>query len=290
MKIRRDLLALGILSTVLVSLLWREKKELRKIRSSLEAPAPEESFSDEGSPRVLFVGNSFTSVNDLPHALARIARSLGDPITVAAHAPGGQTLDGHSRDPSALEKIRERDWDFVVLQEQSQRPAFSPEQVEAQTIAPALRLNEIIHAAHPAAKVVFYETWGRKDGDSDNCRMLPAVCAYEGMQKRLDESYALMAVRSSAILAPVGEAWAKVRTEHPEIELYASDGIHPSLQGTYLAACVFYAVIFHKSPAGSRSSGVDRSEALLLQKAAESVVFDPSRPKGAPSGPPRPNP
>ena len=37
---------------------------------------------------------------------------------------------------------------------------------------------------------------------------------------------------------------------YPEINLYHSDGKHPSLAGTYLAASVFFATLYNKSPVG----------------------------------------
>ena len=41
-----------------------------------------------------------------------------------------------------------------------------------------------------------------------------------------------------------------VRKEYPKLgkDLYKKDGSHPSAKGAYLAACVFYATIFEKSP------------------------------------------
>ena len=39
-------------------------------------------------PRVLFVGNSYTSVNDLPGMVAHIAQSMGDEMTYASNTPG----------------------------------------------------------------------------------------------------------------------------------------------------------------------------------------------------------
>jgi len=268
---RRDLLAVMVLAGILAGILHRENAR-GDFRRFLEKPVPA-GFYAEGSPSVFFIGNSFTSVNDLPILFARLARSLGDKPGVEGYAPGGQTFAGHAKDSELLKKISARAWDFVVLQEQSQRPAFSPKQVETDTIVPALALDAMIHASHPGTKVVFYETWGRKNGDQANCKDLPNICTYEGQQKRLDESYALMAERSSGILVPVGEAWAKVRAEHPEIELYAADGIHPSEQGTYLAACVFYAVLFHKRLTGAERFGLSEKETLILQRAAEQVVF-----------------
>ncbi|MBI3551371.1 MAG: SGNH/GDSL hydrolase family protein [Elusimicrobia bacterium] len=226
---------------------------------------------------VLFIGNSFTSVNDLPGTVSRVAKSRGDQVESEARAPGGQSLEGHAHDPITLEKIREAKWDFVVLQDQSQRPAFSPEQVDKEVIPFAVSLNDAVHAARPAAKTVFYETWGRRNGDQDNCKELPTVCTYEGMQTRLSQSYALMAAKTAGLLAPVGTAWRKVRRWHHEIDLYAADGIHPSPAGTYLAACVFYDVLFKKTSAGADAAGLTPAEAAVLQKAADDAVRAPPR-------------
>lgn len=75
MLIRRDLLALGVLSAVLAALLHKGY-EHGDYRPRLELHAIKGSFT-EGRPRVLFIGNSFTAANDLPRMFAGIARSLG---------------------------------------------------------------------------------------------------------------------------------------------------------------------------------------------------------------------
>jgi hypothetical protein len=66
------------------------------VPTSTPAPAP---------TRVLFVGNSLTFVNDLPEIFAELARSGGYALEVEMSAQGGQTLAGHARSPSTLEKI-----------------------------------------------------------------------------------------------------------------------------------------------------------------------------------------
>ena len=53
---------------------------------------------------------------------------------------------------------------------------------------------------------------------------------------------------NNAIVAPVGSAWKQMRDSFPSVDLYVPDESHPSASGTYLAACVFYASIFHKNP------------------------------------------
>ena len=54
----------------------------------------------------------------------------------------------------------------------------------------------------------------------------------------------------SAFLFPVGEAWLAAQRLDPSIPLYAFDGLHPSGEGSYLAALVMYATLYAKSPIG----------------------------------------
>jgi hypothetical protein len=56
-----------------------------------------------------------------------------------------------------------------------------------------------------------------------------------------------------AIVAPVGIAWQEARMGESELSLYLDDGSHPSSRGSYLAACVFYALLYQKSPVGLRT-------------------------------------
>ena len=51
-----------------------------------------------------------------------------------------------------------------------------------------------------------------------------------------------------APVAPVGYAWLTAWLQNPQLDLWQADGSHPTEQGTYLAACVFYAVLFRQSP------------------------------------------
>ena len=235
--------------------------------------APEAEVEAPGAPHVLFVGNSYTLYNELPVAFARVARSVGVPCAVDMVAPGSFTFERHSRYPATQQKIQARAWDFVVLQEQSQRAAFDESQVAREVIPAATALDSLIHESSPRTRTVFFETWGRRDGDPDNCKPVPRVCTYAGMQARLTDTYADLGRRTGAIVAPVGSAWAIVRRSHPEVNLYVADGSHPSLQGTYLAACVFVAALFGKSPVGATALQIAPSEAAVLQQAAEQVVL-----------------
>ena len=225
--------------------------------------------------RVLFLGNSYTTANDLPNTFSSLCTSLGKPVQVASNAPGGYTFNGHSTNANSLALIQQGDWDVVVLQEQSQLPSFPPGQVASQCYPFAARLDSIINAINPCTETMFYMTWGRQNGDASNCANYPVVCTYEGMQGRLRESYLEMAQDNQASVSPVGMAWKKVRDSYPEINLYSGDGSHPDVAGTYLTACVFFSSLFHQSAFdASYTAGLPDSTAEALQTAAYETVMD----------------
>lgn len=225
--------------------------------------------------RVLFLGNSYTNYNNLPVLIDNLANAAGNDIIRDSNTPGGYTFNQHANSATTLTKIKAQDWDFVVLQAQSQEPSFSPAQVANQTYPYAAILNDSILANNPCTEPLFYMTWGRKNGDVSNCGSYPPICTYDGMQQRLRESYLEMAQANDASVAPVGVAWKIVRDLYPTIELYNPDESHPSLAGSYLAACVFYASIFRESAVGnSFVSNLDSLTAYRLQSIASATVLD----------------
>lgn len=234
------------------------------------------STANAQQKHALFLGNSYTGVNILPLLIKSVAISFGDTLVTDQNIPGGHQLIQHSTNTTSLAKINSRNWDFVILQEQSQKPSFSPAQVATDVYPYAYQLNNTIKSNNSCTETVFYMTWGRKNGDASNCASYPPICTYEGMQQRLRESYMEMADSNNAAVSPVGVAWKTVRDSFPLIELYSPDESHPSIQGSYLAACVFYATLYQKSPIGSTylPSGLNNSEAFYLQTIASSTVLD----------------
>lgn len=248
---------------------------MKNILLSLLSVLPLVGFAQTTS--VLFLGNSYTGTNNLPGTFYNLALAAGDTVYYDSNTPGGHTLEGHSTNATSLAKINERDWDFVVLQDQSQRPSFPPAQVAVQVYPYAEDLVNTIATNSACTEPVFYMTWGRKDGDPLNCPNYPPLCTFEGMQDRLRTSYLEMGFDNDARVAPCGAAWAALKLDSLTFHngLYTGDGSHPSAWGQYLNACVFYATIFHKSPVGiNYYSVVGQSDAEILQALAEEIVID----------------
>ena len=226
--------------------------------------------------KVLFIGNSFTYVNDLPHTVAQIASGLGDTVIYDSNTPGGYTFQAHTTNATTLAKIAQGGWDYVVLQAQSEEPSFPPSQVQTATYPYAHILDSLVHAADSCTETVFYLTWGHQNGDPPNCAGYPQICTYSGMQDRLTQSYLEMGQLNHATVSPAGEAWRKMISEHHAFDLYNSDSIHPSIYGTYLTASVFYEILFRKSVLNDTfvTSGIADSNALQLRQAAHTTVSD----------------
>jgi uncharacterized protein DUF4886 len=193
---------------------------------------------------VLFLGNSFTYFNDLPAILSGLARA-GHQCNLDARmvAPGGARLKDHWDKAQAHEALDSQKWDYVVLQDQSTLGVGYYFEGKMRVTSDEVFLpyaekwaDEIVrHGARP----VFYLTWARKDTPDD--------------QPALNYAYFHAAKKVGAIVAPVGLAWQQIREQRPTIDLYSRDGSHPSQAGSYLAACVMYAAIFHRSPANLSS-------------------------------------
>src|SRR6187401_3263782 len=77
------------------------------------------------SYRVLFLGNSYTAVNNLPQIIHDVALSAGDTLIFDSNVPGGYQLVNHSNDTVSQNKIKAGNWNYVVIQGQSQEPIMA---------------------------------------------------------------------------------------------------------------------------------------------------------------------
>ena len=251
--------------------------------------------------RVLFAGNSYTFYSGGLEVMvdALLEESTGATVDTQSVTAGGYRLTQHLADADgsngdrplrqALVTGPDTDWNLVVLQEQSQIPGFPRGQTDwIQSRNAAVRLDELIEPT--GAHTMFFVTWGRRDGDSENPGRFRD---YRTMQGLLTDGYLAYRDASSTesrptYVAPVGPAFELVYDDvlvagrTPEdagtafYRLYAGDGSHPSTEGSYLAACVFFAAYSGVSPVGLEwaPAGVDSESRDYLQAIAAEVVFE----------------
>ena len=240
--------------------------------------------AQDSTLKVLFIGNSYTHMYDLPGTVAACASSITNKKLVLEfdHAtPGGHYWHRHAADKNTFEKIKKDKWDIVILQEQSQMLSL-PDSVIAKESIPFLQaLVDSIRLQNPSSKLMFYRTWGRKNGDAQNGPMWPPVATYEGMDSLLAARYQQLADSIGAQVVKVGDVWKNLRTQYPDIELYDPDGSHPSPAGTYLAAVTFAQALFGINPLEIIYDGrIGQKEALLIRKVADQVLTNGAGAKG----------
>jgi hypothetical protein len=200
--------------------------------------------------KVLFIGNSFTARNDLPGLLGRLAAARGKNLEHRLISAGGASLRTHWNAGEALKAIQGGRYDHVVLQEQSTLPVKNAKRMHEN-----VRLfDEAIKAA--GAKTVLYMTWARQNTPES--------------QQAITDAYASIGRELGAAVVPVGLAWQRFLGKHDQPVLHDKDQSHPALAGSYLAACVFLAVLFEQSPVGiaGEIAGLSEKDLALLQKVA----------------------
>jgi hypothetical protein len=204
--------------------------------------------------RVLFIGNSFTARNDLPGMIAAMASAAGMGLEHRLISRGGASLRMHCNEGDAPTAIRDGRYDYVVLQEQSTLP-----------IKNAVRFHENVRLFDAAingagAKTALYLTWARRHAPQT--------------QRALTEAYESIGRETDALVVPAGVAWERFLAKYDAPVLHDADGSHPTPAGTYLAACVFFAAMFDKTPVGvgSGPEALSAAEAKRLQQVAWSTV------------------
>ncbi len=202
-----------------------------------------EASHDEPPLNVLFIGNSFTRFNNLPRMVRKLldADEVGPPARVRRATRSGATLRRLWRTREVRHRIAEGGYTHVVIQGHSLRPVRRPGEIREY----ARRFDEVIDDI--GAQTVLYNTWARSRHSEDVPEELADPAA---MQQRVDNVYQLMAEDLDAKLAPVGQAFTLANDEAPRIRLRRGDGIHPTPNGTYLAACVFYRVLTGRTSSG----------------------------------------
>jgi hypothetical protein len=93
------------------------------------------------------------------------------------------------------------------------------------------------------------------------------------MTEQLAQAYTQAGNDNGVLVIPAGLAFARSIAQKPDLNLYAPDKRHPSLAGTYLAACTTYAALFKKSPVGMKyNAGLSPEVAAHLQNMAWDTV------------------
>jgi hypothetical protein len=230
--------------------------------------------------RVLFVGNSYYYYNNSLHnhvsdLVKASDAALGARLQFKSSTIGGAALNHHNMahltEPGKIGVTQPFQW--VVMQGGSAEPlSQSRREIFRQT---AMTHAEMVKAR--GGQVALYMTHAyvkpHRQASPQN------IIAIESM-------YVEVGNEIGALVIPVGLAFREAYQRFPNLKLHLPDGTHPSLLGTYLAACTTYATLYGRSPVGVKynkldpsylshgASAIDEATATQLQQVAQDVVTE----------------
>ena len=263
---------------------WRQAASLLGLIAALAFPSvaaaqtrpTRTEIAGEPVASILWVGNSFFYYNNSMHGhfseIAKAADSAlrwrGTSVTIS-----GSGLDWHDvasyLQPDGIGKYSfvpgnkivfnkpGRQFDAVIMMDCSQCPIHP--QLGA-SFHDTVKKDAAIITRYGARPILFM-SWAYKDAPE--------------MTAQLAEQYTVAGNANDALVIPAGLAFAKAIARRPGLELYQPDKRHPTLAGTYLAACTAFAAIAKKSPVGVKyTGGLDAELATFLQTVAADTVHE----------------
>ncbi|TQI82351.1 hypothetical protein FHU10_2674 [Serratia fonticola] len=223
------------------------------------AASPQDKLSGENKTVVIY-GNSYSHYNNNVNTRLRdLTRSLL-PNEAKGYAFRAITISSGRLGwhiPNLTMQNSLQKWDVVILQGNSTEPFSAKAESRDYFVESATKMADVAHKA--GSKVVYFMTWANKDKPEQTAK--------------LEKAYLDIASKTGGYMAPVGLAFSNAIKAHPEIDLYHSDGSHPSLAGTYLAACVLFATLYDHSPVGG-ALPVDSTMTEQTAKALQQVAWD----------------
>ncbi|MEY4882224.1 MAG: hypothetical protein RIS34_78, partial [Pseudomonadota bacterium] len=146
-------------------------------------------------------------------------------------------------------------FDAVIMMDCSQCPIHP----QLKDDFPAYIKKQIDTVVSNGARPILFMSWAYEDKPE--------------MMAQLAEQYTIAGNANDALVIPAGIAFARAIATRPDIGLYQQDKRHPSMRGTYLAACTVYAATTRMSPVGlAYTAGIDPAIARFLQTIAWETV------------------
>jgi hypothetical protein len=247
---------------------------------STTPPAAQKSTANEAekTKAVLWVGNSFFYYNNSMHGhVGQLIRgsSMTDKTghravsaTISGSGINWHDLESHFK-PNAVGSYSfnaknevvfntfTKPFDVVLMMDCSQCPIHP--QLRSVFYEYAKKNSDIArkHGARPA----FFMSWAYDD--------MPE------MTEQLAAEYIKAGKENNALVVPAGLAFAASLKARPDVVLTIADKRHPTLAGTYLAACTVLASLYKTNPEGnSYTAGLDAATAKYLQSVAWQTVQD----------------
>lgn len=219
--------------------------------------------------KILFIGNSYTHMNDMPKIVQRIADKEKRNVIVEHNTESGSSFRVHSERKDMYKAISKRKWDYVILQGYSRELSHSNSHIDTATVPFVDKIVNAVYENNQCSQVLLYMTWGYEDGYGER----PEVNSYVKMADSIAKGYNYLGGLYDVPVVPVGMIWKEIK-EMELMDLYAPDRAHPSKNGSYLIANTFFKAIFNDSSKKLFSSNLDAKDAKIINKTVDSYLSD----------------
>jgi hypothetical protein len=237
--------------------------------------------------KILFVGNSITSFNNMPNIFTQLALEKKHTVSIHTLVFDGMRLNnylgevqvGETRFVSVLDTIATGNFNFVIIQDGLLEPVKPFEKIEL-FYNSVLKFDSI--CKKHASRLIIFKPYPIPVFPKIYCGRSLVSNEMGCTEEFLDEKQLLGSIKDifnqfnelNIIVAPIGEAFVTARAKHRRIRLYADDeDFHPSAFGSYLMACVYYRICFSEKLESKTCLPIKCKEALVAQKIANEIII-----------------
>lgn len=220
------------------------------------------SIGHTHAQKILYIGNSYTYLNDTPAMMDSMAKAHGFTPEISKFTKGGATMKYHINNETCRSLVEVGNYDYVIIQSQSVQPALvgTPEGIPI--MEEMMNMINYVRKHNKNAKILLQITWGREHGNDglqnkDFYKKHTEIFVnYDTMQTALNKGTRVMAYIFNADgVIDTGKVWTYMRKKHSDIYLYGKDGSHPGYNGSYLATCTIFTHIYNKKVNANKYHG-----------------------------------
>ncbi len=204
------------------------------------------------SPKILFVGNSHTIVNNVPESVRQLLAS--DSCHRKANVRSVSVGLLETAGPDVETAIKSEKWDVVILQGAQVSSSHKYRYSQAKAIGFANL------AISRKAKVLLCAEWPRRGWDETQYQL--------GVYREIQVG------AKGSIIVPICEVWDASQAKLGGIDLWQGDGNHANLKGSFLSACAIYRYLTEDLNARPnwRPSGVSQKETETFHSMAIQIL------------------
>ena len=183
------------------------------------------SKKNNNAVNILFIGNSLTYTNNLPDLVKKNAKIKGLKVHTKLIAFPNYSIVDHWNDGQVQELIATEKFDYLIIQQgpSSQNDGRKMLIENGKDYSSLCELYD--------TKLCYLMVWPS----------LVNFHTFDGVIKNHEDAAAI----NNAILLPVGKIWKDHIDSSNSYEYYSSDGFHPSLKGSQIAAQVIVEYLYH---------------------------------------------